>query len=330
MSKYSAYGSIFRRVFSEVNNEGSHQIQVNCPRCRDRDDKDSYDGKFNLEINLDLHVFRCWKCDDPKYSGRNLEYLLKEWGNKSDVEEFKQIRQDYFDLNQYNKKDQQEEVEPVRLNLPDEFIPFTSMNADDPDHMFAYNHLVTDRKVTKDVILKHRIGFCLDGKYRNRIIIPSYDKNGHLNYFVARTWLKDLKPKYLNPDVDKRKIIYNEGFINWDGVVYLVEGGFEELSFSVNTIPLLGKNLGEKLFYELKEKKPEIIVILDPDATKQAIKLYEKLQAIYFDCMERVKIIIMEGEKDLDEVRREFDIEGVKKIIESARYLKDKDYIRMK
>jgi 5S rRNA maturation endonuclease (ribonuclease M5) len=109
-----------------------------------------------------------------------------------------------------------------------------------------------------------------------------------------------------------------------------VEGGFEELSFPVNTIPLLGKVIGEKLFYELKDKKPEIIIILDPDALKDAIRLYEQLQSIYFDCGEKVKIVVMEGKYDLDEVKRNFDVEGVKQVVKTARYLNDLDYLRLK
>lgn len=328
MSKYGELSNLFRRIFSEVRNEGNAQIQVNCPRCRERDGLDEDDQKFNLEVNFDRHAFRCWKCDDPKFSGFNLEYLIKEYGNKEDVEEFRQIREDYFDLS-FNENIEVEKKE-IRVELPDEYIPFTSMDVEDSDHLFAYNYLIMDRKINRETIVKHRLGFCLEGRFKNRIIIPSYDKNGRLNYFVARTWLKKHRPTYMNPKVEKGLFIYNEGFINWDAVVYLVEGGFEELSFPVNTIPLLGKVIGEKLFFELKDKKPEIIVILDPDAVKDAIRLYEQLQSIYYDCIHKVKIIIMEGKYDLDEVKRNFDIEGVKKVISSARYLNDLDYLRLK
>lgn len=329
MGKYGELAKLFGEVLhSDVRNEGNAQIQLNCPRCRERDGLDDHDGKFNLEVNLDKYMFRCWKCDDPKYSGLSLLPIIKEYGSKDHINEFKQIREDYFEL---TLGEEQEVVEKeLKVELPDEFIPFTSMDVDNPDHLHAYNYLVMDRKISRDIIVKHRVGFCLDGRFKNRIIIPSYDKNGRLNYFVARTWVKGVRPTYMNPKVEKGKFIYNEGFINWDAPVYLVEGGFEELSFPVNTIPLLGKVLGEKLFYELRDKKPEIIIILDPDATTNAIRLYEQLQSIYFDCTEKVKIITMEGKFDLDEVKRNFNIEGVKKVIRSARYLNDLDYLRLK
>jgi hypothetical protein len=326
MNKYDHLGEIFKRTFGEVKNEGREQIQVNCPRCQERDYLPDPDGKFNLEINLERNVFRCWKCDDPKFSGKDLTYLIKVYGSKDDLEDFKQVRQDYFQLD-FETEEKQPEVEAV-VSLPDEFIPFTSIDLNNEDHRKAYNYLIFDRKIDRDLIFKYRLGFCVDGRFKNRIIIPSFDKNGRLNYFVARTWVKGVKPTYMNPKVEKGRFIYNEGYINWDATVYLVEGGFEELSFPVNTIPLLGKHLGAKLFYELKDKKPEIIIILDPDAVKDAIRLYEQLQSIYYNCTEKVKIVIMEGEYDLDEVKRNFNVEGVKNIIKSAKYLNDLDYLK--
>ena len=47
-------------------------------------------------------------------------------------------------------------------------------------------------------------------------------------------------------------IIFNEGLINWDSTIYIVEGTFEFLSFPVNTIPQLGKQLSSALFFKLK------------------------------------------------------------------------------
>lgn len=329
MSKVSALTDIIRRVFSDVKNDGNEQIQVNCPRCREQSGMDEDDGKFNLEINLERNVYNCWKCDEPKFRGRNILYLIKEYGSKDDVENFNQVRQDYFEFG-WNEEEKVVEQQELVLALPDEFIPFTSVDVTIPSHAAAYNYLVMERKVPREVILKHRVGFCVDGRFKERIIIPSYDKRGKLNYFVARSWIKGHRPTYMNPKVEKGKFIYNEGFINWDATVYIVEGGFEELSFPVNTIPLLGKHLGEKLFYELKDKKPNIILILDPDAIKDAIRLYEQLQGIYFDCIERVKIVTMEGKYDLDEVKRNYGVDGVRNVIKTARYLSDLDYLRFK
>jgi hypothetical protein len=59
----------------------------------------------------------------------------------------------------------------------------------------------------------------------NRIIIPSYDLNGDLNYFIARWYPKEYnKLKYINPKAEKQEIIFNIGKLNLDATIYLVEG----------------------------------------------------------------------------------------------------------
>ena len=92
-----------------------------------------------------------------------------------------------------------------------------------------------------------------------------------MNYFVSRAYKKDLKQKFMNPDTDKGRFIFNEGFANWDSTIYLVEGAFEMLSFPVNSIPMLGKDLLDALFFKLKELKPNVVILLDPDAYKSSI-----------------------------------------------------------
>ncbi len=326
MIQYTELSNIIKRIFSEVKNEGNAQIQVNCPRCRDREGLSDYDGKFNLEINLEKNMFRCWKCDDPKYSGRDITYLIKEHGNKEDLDDFNQIKADYFEYGFGEEEKEEKKESPV--TLPDEFIPFSSLDVNNPDHLVAYNYLIFDRKIDRELIFKYRLGFCVEGRYKNRIIIPSFDKNGRINYFVARTWIKGVKPTYMNPKVEKGKFIYNEGYINWDAPVYLVEGGFEELSFPVNTIPLLGKSLNRTLFKVLKEKKPNVIIILDPDAFKENLKLYQEIKILYSDCPERVKFVTLEGNNDLDEIKRFKGKEEVIRQIKKAKEPTDLDLIR--
>ena len=72
---------------------------------------------------------------------------------------------------------------------------------------------IKNRGITNKDIIKYNIGYCEDGEYRNRIIIPSYDSNGNLNYFVGRDFY-DSKLKYKNPKVSK-DIIGFDLFINW-------------------------------------------------------------------------------------------------------------------
>lgn len=324
MIKGQEYHSIIQNVFGEVNGINvSTQLQVNCPRCMEREGLSHPDGKFNLEISTSKRMFRCWKCDEPKFSG-SLKKLIRLYGSHNDYELYKSY---VGTLDDYNYENIDEEIEEEQVKLPKEMILFSQMDVENPDHLKAYYYLVVERKISSDVILKYRLGFCTTGKYINRIIIPSFDKNGEINYFVGRSYdPKEKKKKYDNPKSDKDKIIFNEGLVNWDSTVYLVEGVFEMLSFPVNIIPMLGKTISTKLFMKLKEMKPDVVVLLDPDAYKNSIELYYILLTIYAGCEERVKIVKLPTNDDLDELRRNQGIDEVIKSLYSARGLTVDDY----
>ena len=55
-----------------------------------------------------------------------------------------------------------------------------------PEYKNAMRYLKM-RDITKREILKYGIGYCVEGLYRYRIIIPSYTNDGTLNYFVGIT-----------------------------------------------------------------------------------------------------------------------------------------------
>ena len=319
------FHSIIQNIFQDVNGlQTSEQLQVNCPRCQEREGLPYPDGKFNLEINTAKRQFRCWKCDDPRFSG-SLGRLVRIFGSSADYQIYKAYAGTLVDYVQ-----NEDEKEYVQVKLPEEMISFSQMEIGNSEHFDAYNYLVTERKISRDVILKYRLGFCTTGKYAQRIIIPSFDANGEVNYFVGRYYGSDPKIKkklpYLNPYADKDVIIFNEGLVNWDSTVYLVEGGFDMLSFPVNIIPMLGKTLSTTLFLKLKELKPDVVVLLDPDAYKNSIELYYMLQTIYVGCEEKVKIVKLPTTEDLDDLRKNQGIDEVLKALYSARQLTVDDY----
>jgi len=327
MIKGQEFHSIVQNIFGDVKGYlQSEQIQINCPRCMEREGLEEPDGKFNLEINTSKRMFRCWKCDEPKFSG-SLGRLVRSYGTKMDYEMYKSYagtENDYF--NGYDEKEEEEVV----VTLPEETIFFSQMNISNPEHLEAYNYLIFDRKLTRELILKFRLGFCISGKYSKRIIIPSFDINGAVNYFVARTYEKSSKGRkiqpYDNPKANKNSIIFNEGFINWSSTVYLVEGVFDSLSFPVNTIPMLGKSISPTLFLRLKEFKPRVVVLLDPDAYKNSLELYYQLYSIYVDCEDCVKIVKLPNNDDIDELRKNKGIEAVIECLYTARSLTTDDY----
>ncbi|MFA5366407.1 MAG: hypothetical protein WC333_00590 [Dehalococcoidia bacterium] len=323
MIRGEEFHSIIQNIFEDVNGYlESEQVQVNCPRCQEREGLHQPDEKFNLEINTAKRVFRCWKCDEPKFSG-SLGRLIRMFGSDADYEIYKSYASIYGD--DYSWEEDEKEYVPVQL--PEEMIYFSQMEGGNSEHFEAYSYMVLDRMIDKSIILKYRLGFCTTGKYAKRIIIPSYDANGEVNYFVARTYDRKVKKgKYDNPKSNKDAIIFNEGFVNWDSTVYLVEGVFEMFSFPVNCIPMLGKTLSLTLFRKLKELRPDVVVLLDPDAYKEAINLFYQLKNIYVGCEERVKLVKLPTNDDLDELRKKQGINAVIKSLRGARGLTVDDY----
>ena len=64
--------------------------------------------------------------------------------------------------------------------------------------------------------------------------------------------------------------------------VVLVEGMFDAIAVRRNSIPLLGKIMSDKLKQVLIETKPpEVYVMLDRDAQKEAMKIEQYLKSFY-------------------------------------------------
>ena len=104
------------------------------------------------------------------------------------------------------------------------------------------------------------------------VIIPSYDKDGTLNYFTGRSFEQDPFIKYRNPECS-RDIIPFELFINWDSPLVLCEGPFDAMAIKRNAIPLLGKNIQSNLLKRIVQSTvKKIYIALDTDAIKQSAK----------------------------------------------------------
>ena len=154
--------------------------------------------------------------------------------------------------------------------LPEEYKPIWIENNKSFFWRAAANYLKSRGIILGD-ILKYRIGYCEEGAFKNMIIIPSYDANGSLNYFVTRAFMPNAPMKFKNLKLD-RDIIGFDITINWDEPIILVESAFDAITIRRNAIPLFGKSILSKLKMQLIEKKVNTIILcFDGDATKDAI-----------------------------------------------------------
>jgi DNA primase len=265
------------------------QISFNCPLC------DEERNKGNLEVNYLQHVYKCWSCSETNGMHGPLGKLIDNYGNKKHKKVYKLFQPE--DIKPKEKPKQ-------KLRLPESFTLFKDSNPIYPVYKQAYNYL-KNRGITDDIIEKYSIGFCDNGSHAGRIIVPSYDIEGELNYYIARSWDPKSRAKYKNPQAEKDKIIFNQHLIDWKKDVYLVEGVFDGF-FLPNSIPMLGKHMSELLFNTLYDKvKKNIIIALDGDAWDNAVKLYRELNGgkLYG----KIKIIHLPKDKDVCDLKGQID-----------------------
>lgn len=283
------------------------QLQFACPKCIDRDGKGEA-RKYNLEVNLKKQVYQCWKCSsmDDSMKGPILR-LIKEYGGDSLTNDYKSIMRSIRSSELYRLGTSDDfidtsAVDNDELTLPTTFKPFKE-GKPFPKKAMAY---LEGRGIGWDIINEYHIGFTEreteHKKQGFRIVIPSYDVYDELNYWVGRDYLpksdKFVRLKYDNPKVEKRSIIFNEGKLQWDADINLVEGPFDHIVVP-NSVPLLGKALNKKykLYWDLLEKaNANVNIFLDGDAFDTTMKLYSFLNHDKF--YGRVRYIPMESDED--------------------------------
>ena len=256
-----------------------------CPFCTHHKNK--------MEVNLRTtakreNFWHCWICGAK---GKTLLSLFKK---------IKAPTNKIAELNILVVPDNTKSIELSILQLPKEFISLINSIEDRVAQIEAKHALkfLKQRGLKQDDIIKYNIGFCKEGKYEGRVIIPSYDEDRKLNYFIARDYKGETPQKYKNPPVSAKDVIGFELYINWDAPIILVEGMFDALTIKRNVIPLFGKVIHSRLLQKLvKSSVDRIYIALDNDARRDALKQAEMLMSYG----KEVYMVEMEG-KDANEI----------------------------
>ena len=222
--------------------------------------------KPKLQVNIQTGKWHCWVSNQ---GGHNLYQLFKKVG--AGYQDFKLLNQLLGETSFYQKDtDKKSEV----IQLPQEM----KLLSDKKDTSIIKEHalrFLRKRGITSEDIKRYNLGYCSEGVYQNRIIIPSYDSIGKLNYFVGRDFYASTL-KYKNPPIPK-DVIGFDLYVNWSLPIILVEGVFDAMSIKNNSIPLFGKTILPKLYVKIIENKvKDIFFILDSDAFDDAIQITEK------------------------------------------------------
>jgi len=222
--------------------------------------------KPKLQINIVTGKWHCWVSNA---GGHNLFQLFKKLN--ATREQFTELGTIVGDK-PYKKRNDDSEKKNKQVELPKEFL---SLSYKHPSPV--YRHTISylqKRGITYEDILKYGIGYCDEGLYTNRIIIPSYDEDGQLNFFVGRD-IFESKMKYRNSPTPK-DVVGFELFINWDEPIVLCEGPFDAIAIKRNAIPLFGKTILSNLRRKIIEKKvKQVYISLDRDAFQDSLKMVE-------------------------------------------------------
>lgn len=233
-----------------------------CPFC--------HHHKKKLQINLETQQWHCWVCDAK---GKRISSLLRKL--HVDSKQLQKLYEIYGDDYVVYSKDSEEEK--IELRLPSEF---KSLLIEPKGINPTYRKVIyyaKNRSITIDDIRRYNIGYCDSGLYAGRIIIPSYDSDNKLNYFIARSVFEEETFKYKNPPVSKNVIMF-ENQINWNEPITLVEGVFDALAVKRNVIPILGKFIPKKLMNNIYHKQVKSInILLDKDAQDEALRYVVQL-----------------------------------------------------
>lgn len=242
---------------------GSEQLFF-CPKCNHH--------KKKMSVNIEKDKFKCWVCD---YRGSSVRRLVRRYGNYSHQNAWAKFEPELeisrFEEAFFSVPDEKEEqVVPLPTEFKSLASAFTSLAAKP-----ARRYLM-QRGITKQDILRWKIGYCSTGDYGGRIVIPSFNMDGKVNYFIGRTYDGNWK-KYMNPNA-KRNIVFNELYVDWQSDLSIVEGVFDAI-VAGNAVPILGSSLREdsRLIKNVVENDTPVYIALDPDAEKKALKLIKKL-----------------------------------------------------
>ena len=269
--------------------QSSNEFLFQCPYCGHH--------KKKMSVNFAINAWKCWVCD---IRGKNIYRLVRKFGTYQQKQKWLEL-DGRLDLSEFDKMFMEmndEEVEQI-TDLPPHFVSLCNKRL--PETSRRPLQYLKDRGITKKEILMWKIGYCTEGRYGGRIIVPSFNNAGNLNYFIARSYVGH-KMKYLNPSISKN-VVFNELFVDWDEPVVLVEGLFDAIVAGQNAIPILGSTLREesKLFQAIVLNDSPVYLALDEDA----IKKQEQMIRVFHRYDVDVKVIDTRNVEDVGSMSRE-------------------------
>lgn len=240
-----------------------------CPYCPASRSKD----KQKLIIHTGRWVYHCWRCGAR---GRSLVPLLRLVGAHTLIDEYRTR----FDVGARASMPTGDVTVPQDdvLRLPAGFQLLAAEAAMTEQRASAMAYL-QGRGVSHRDMWYFKLGVSTDPSYEGRIVMPSFDGAGALNYVTSRRTDGRSYMKYLNCAVSRNDVVFNELNVDWTQELVLVEGPFDLMKCPDNAVALLGCQLNEEsaVFDRLLLNMTPVVVMLDRDMRRKAWRYAKKL-----------------------------------------------------
>ncbi|WCS68757.1 DNA primase [Bacillus phage vB_BsuM-Goe19] len=301
------------------NTSKGDQYSYKCRLCNDWKDR--------LYVSFDKQVYKCHNCE----AKGTVVGLLSDVNHISYSEALKIFREyegerrlpEDIEIEVYNRlivgTTDELEVPKTAFDLPEEFILLEDAKGEAGRKAVRY---IKSRGISLRTAEQNYLGYCEHGQYKNRIIMPDFEK-GDLVYWQARTWLpkpkdrikKKFYRKVLNPSLSeedkerglnvyhKSEIISNIDNVLDSGMAIICEGKMDSLKIGPLGACIHGKSMSDTQFIKLvknKDKIHTIVVMLDGDALQQALDICERLSKHFSD----VYIVVLPKDKDPGDLSR--------------------------
>jgi DNA primase len=239
--------------------------------CKNRRGCDGKHHKPKLSVNVERDTFNCWVCG---WSGLSLKAIFRADAS---------LYQEYMASRSDGQVEADETVVYDTPILPEEFQSLSMRREADP-YWRAATEYVLSRGLTELDIVRYKLGYCAAGEYKHRVIVPSFDRSGALNFFVGRKYYENVGENYKHGNFCK-DIVFNDLMLDWSGPTILVEGPFDAMVAGANAIPLQGTILSEdsQLFARLVFARKPVFIALDSDAWKKQKRLVSLMYSYGID-----------------------------------------------
>jgi DNA primase len=256
-----------------------------------------------MGINIQHDKAHCFKCLESK---RTMELLMdmENFTSFAEARKFLAIQQEY----EYFENQTQIKRDFKPMELPEGYHLITQGTS---AWGKAARYYLKKRGFNISRLALKGVGYCTKGEYAGYIIFPFY-RQGKLVYFQGRIYM-GTGPKMKNPTeeqygVGKSQLIYNQDALFMYNKIYWVESITNAETLGDQAVAGLGKSISNyQLSNLLFSPCSTVIILLDPDAWEEAVKL--SMQLVHY---KRVKLVKLPEGKDVNDLGKRKTLRHVK------------------